>query len=262
MTIHYPSTGITTAFAWVLLLIAGDSLADSAAPGTEFSDCEGCPVMVVIPSGQFTMGSLEGEEGRSEGPIHEVEIAYEFAAGKFEVTNAQFGLFVHETGHTQETNCIIWTDKWEPLEDTSWRNPGHGRESLDNEPVSCISWLDAKAYVVWLSDKTDKRYRLPTEAEWEYMARAGTTTRFYWGDSAEGICDKVNLFDESGRAASDLVWESENCDDGYAFTSPVGSFPANPFGLHDVIGNLWEWTEDSYTVPYPEGSTDGSSYQA
>lgn len=247
--------------ALVLMLIATSCQAASGVPGTEFSDCDDCPVMVVIPGGQFKMGSLEGEEGRPEGPIHDVTIGYDFAVGKFEVTYAQFGEFARETNHVPEKNCIIWTDKWEPLEDTSWRNPGHGREPLENEPVSCMSWHDAKAYAAWLSVRTGRSYRLLSEAEWEYVARAGTTTRFFWGDDADDICDRVNLFDESGRQASDLVYVSADCNDGFPYTAPVGSFKPNPFGLHDIIGNVWEWTEDCYAVPYPEGLADGSSYQ-
>ena len=261
MNIQFPRAGISVTFTMVLFLVANNCPAASDAPGTEFSDCDGCPVMVVIPGGHFKMGSLEGEEGRPEGPIHEVTIGYDFAVGKFEVTYAQFSEFALETDHMPEKNCIIWTDKWEPLEDTSWRNPGHGREPLENEPVSCMSWHDAKAYVAWLSGKTERSYRLLSEAEWEYVARAGTTTRFFWGDDADDICDRVNLFDESGRRESDLVYVSAECDDGFPFTAPVGSFDPNPFGLYDVIGNVWEWTEDCYTVPYPAGLADGSSYQ-
>jgi formylglycine-generating enzyme required for sulfatase activity len=218
--------------------------------------------MVVIPGGSFRMGSVEGEEGRPEGPIHDVTIDYEFAVGKFEVTYGQFAEFVRETNHTPAKNCIVWTDKWEALEDTSWRNPGFGRAVLENEPVSCISWHDAKAYVSWLSAKTGKRYRLLSESEWEYVARAGTSTRFFWGDSAEEACEHVNLFDASGRRVSDLPYVPAECDDGYPFTAPVGSFDPNAFGLHDVTGNVWEWTEDCFTVPYPPDLGDGRSYQA
>lgn len=232
---------------------------DKAA--TEFSDCEDCPTMVVIPAGSFMMGSLEGEEGRSEGAIHEVNIDYEFAVGKYEVTIGQYAEFVGETGHTSTSKCIVWTDKWEALEDTSWRNPGFGRAPLEDEPVGCVNWNDAKAYVAWLSGKTKQPYRLLSEAEWEYAARGGATTRFFWGDTTDEICKYVNLFDKSGTEASDLVYVPAECDDGFAFTAPVGSFPPNPFGLHDIIGNVWEWTEDCYTVPYPQEPTDGSSYQ-
>lgn len=253
--------------AFVSVIVMSGCQSKSFDPGTEFSDCESCPTMVVVAGGSFQMGSLEGEEGRPEGPVHNVAIGYDFAVGKFELTNGQFAEFVDEENYVQAKNCIVWTDKWEALGDTSWRNPGYGREPLENEPAACLSWHDAKAYVAWLSEKTGKSYRLPSESEWEYFARAGAETRFPWGDSVEGICERVNLFDKSGRKASALV-NAENrpyvpaeCDDGFAYVSPVGSFPPNAFGLHDVIGNVWEWTEDCYAVPYPLGLSDGSSYQ-
>ena len=246
-------------FAMALLL--GGCSAPKYTPGTKFRDCEECPVMVVISGGSFQMGSLEGEEGRPEGPIHEVTINYDFAVGKFEVTNGQFAKFADETGYQQAGNCIVWTDKWEALPDTSWRNPGYGRPPGDDEPVGCISWHDANAYIAWLSKKTGKPYRLLSESEWEYVARAGSSTRFPWGDSADGICERVNLFDESGRRASDLVYVPAECDDGFPFTAPVGSFEPNGFGLYDVTGNVWEWTRDCYAVPYPSGLNDGGSYE-
>lgn len=250
----------TTLATVAVVFLAGCQTA-KYAPGTEFRDCESCPSMVVIPGGSFQMGSLEGEEGRFEGPVHTVTIGYDFAVGKTEVTNGQFAEFARETNYTQAANCIVWTDKWEALEDSGWRNPGYGRAPLEDEPVACMSWHDAKAYVAWLSARTGKPYRLLSESEWEYVARAGSNTRFPWGDSAEDICKRANVFDESGKRASDLVYVPAECDDGYPFTAPVGSFKPNAFGLYDVIGNVWEWTEDCYAVPYPAGLSDGRSYQ-
>jgi len=242
------------------------------APIAEFSDCESCPTMVVVSGGSFQMGSLEGEEGRSEGPIHNVTIDYRFAVGKYEVTYGQFAKFARETNHTPAKNCTIWAGhQWAVVEGTSWQNPGYGRTVTENEPVSCVSWHDAKAYISWLSAKTGKPYRLLSESEWEYVARAGTSTRFFWGDSADEICRHANVFDKSGghasdlasgRQVSDLAYMPADCDDGYAFTAPVGSFGPNAFGLFDVTGNVWEWTEDCYTVPYPPDVADGRSYQA
>lgn len=245
----------------VLSMASGACEANGFRAGTEFRDCDACPMMVVVEGGSFKMGSLEGEEGRPEGPIHDVTIGQDFAVGKFEVTNGEFARFVEETGYTQEKNCVIWTGKWEALPDSSWRNPGYGRAPADSEPVGCMSWHDAKAYIAWLSRKAGKTYRLPSEAEWEYVARAGSSTRFPWGDDADDICKRVNLFDESGRRASALSYVAAECDDGYPFTAPAGSFAPNRFNLHDVIGNVWEWTEDCYVVPYPPGHADGSSVQ-
>lgn len=253
--------GLAALLMAIPLALVGSCQATTQAPGTEFTDCESCPVMVVVAPGRFMMGSDEGEEGRPNGPVHEVTIGYPLAVGKFEVTVAQFRRFVEESGHQPGEPCIVFTDKWEPVPGTGWHNPGFGRAPLDDEPVGCISWLDAKAYAAWLSRRTGKPYRLPSEAEWEYFARAGTTTRYFWGDSDEGICQRINLFDRSGRKASALSYIPAECDDGHAFAAPVGSFPPNPFGLHDTTGNVWEWTEDCYAVPYPERPADGSSYQ-
>lgn len=261
MYMSLPGCARAAAVATAAVTVLAGCQAISYSPGTEFRDCESCPAMVVVPGGSFQMGSLEGEEGRFEGPVHPVTIAYDFAVGKFEVTNEQFAEFVKETNYTQAANCIIWTDKWEARGDSSWRNPGYGRAPLENEPVGCMSWHDAKAYIAWLSAKTGKRYRLLSESEWEYVARAGANTRFPWGDSAADICARANVFDESGRRASKLAYVPAECDDGYAYTAPVGSFKPNAFGLYDVIGNVWEWTEDCYVVPYPAGSSDGSSHQ-
>ncbi|HPF25524.1 MAG TPA: formylglycine-generating enzyme family protein [Steroidobacteraceae bacterium] len=261
MKIRSMSVAFRALAAFAFLFVASDSQSRDFEPGTEFSDCDGCPVMVVVPGGRFQMGSLEGETGRFEGPIHEVRIGYDFAVGKFEVTYAQFAEFVRAAGHVPAERCIVWTDKWEALDDTSWRNPGYGRAPLGDEPVGCISWNDAKAYVAWLADKTGAPYRLLSESEWEYAARGGTSTRYYWGDDADDICVRANLFDASGRRASDLTYVSADCDDGYPFTAPVGSFPPNPFGIHDITGNVWEWTEDCYAMPYPAGLTDGRSHQ-
>ena len=256
--------GLWPALAILLLLPAslGVCRAGGHVPGAEFRDCEDCPTMVVVKGGNFKMGSLEGEEGRPEGPMHDVTIAYNFAVGKYEVTNAQFARFVMETGYVQQKNCIIWAGgKWQEIPDSSWRNPGYGRAPEENEPVACMSWHDAKAFTAWLLRKTGKVYRLPSEAEWEYYARASSRTRFPWGEGADDICERVNLFDQSGRQASALLYVAAECDDGYPFTAPVGSFAPNAFGLYDVTGNVWEWTEDCYVVPYPSNHADGSSVQ-
>ena len=128
--------------------------------------------------------------------------------------------------------------------------------------MGCLSWIDARAYARWLSVQTGERYRLPSEAEWEYVARAGATTRYFWGDDAEPICNFSNSYDLSGRRASAFAYEWAECDDGYTHVAPVGSFRPNPFGLFDVLGNVWEWTEDCYTLNYPAEPVDGSDYQS
>ena len=146
------------------------------APGTVFRDCPECPEMVVVPAGSFLMGSSPDEKGRRkcESPLHRVSIPKPFAAGKYEVTKREFGVFVRATGRDMEGGCWLF----DPVEGKgkkdvarSWRSPGY--EQTDRDPVSCVNWSDAQAYVNWLSEKTEKLYRLPSEAEWEYAARVG-----------------------------------------------------------------------------------------
>ena len=183
-------------------------------PGDTFRDCPGCPEMVVVPAGSFLMGSPESEEGRwdDEGPVHEVTIARPFAVGVYEVTFGEWDACVSGGG------C----GGYRP-DDQGW---GRGRR-----PVVNVSWEDAQAYVRWLSGRTGEAYRLLSEAEWEYVARAGTTTRYWWGN-------------EIGRNRANCDGCGSRWDDKQ--TAPVGSFAANPFGLHDVHGNVWEWTEVCY----------------
>ncbi|MEE8502787.1 MAG: SUMF1/EgtB/PvdO family nonheme iron enzyme, partial [Kiloniellales bacterium] len=167
--------------ALFLGLFSATHTAVAAAPDT-FKDCDTCPEMVVIPAGSFTMGSPASEKGRynKEGPQHRVSIPRSFALGKYEVTKAEFAAFVHETGRDAQ-GCLIRDDgKWKDDDSKSWRNPGYTQS--DSHPVVCVNWDDAKAYARWLSRKTGKEYRLPSESEWEYAARASTTTARYWGD--------------------------------------------------------------------------------
>src|SRR5215475_7438405 len=144
-----------------------------------FKECDDCPEMLVVPAGAFAMGSPKNEKARAdnEGPQHRVTIARAFALGKLEVTVDQFAAFVTESGHQMGSACDVWQDgKWSEQPGRSWRDPGFGQSG--SHPAACISWEDAKAYAAWLSGRTGKSYRLPTEAKWEYAARGGTTTRF------------------------------------------------------------------------------------
>jgi formylglycine-generating enzyme required for sulfatase activity len=191
-----------------------------------FEECsEYCPEMVVIPSGWFMMGSPEDEKGRDpdEGPLHKVTIVRPFAVSKFDVTFEQYYLCVWMKG------CRMVSD---------------GNMGAGSRPVINVTWYDAQSYVNWLSKFTGRPYRLLTEAEWEYSARAGTTTDYYWGrDFVRGKANCNNCGSE---------WDARQ-------TSPVGSFPPNPFGLYDMVGNVYQWLQDCYYEDYREAPMDGSA---
>jgi formylglycine-generating enzyme required for sulfatase activity len=207
--------------------IAGDDEPPAATgsdtgAGSVFQDCAECPQMVVIPAGRFTMGF---DAGRSEEkPAHEVEIAESFALGVYETTYAEWGVCV------QEGSC-----RYDPAD--------HGDSGNPQLPVSNISWDDAQNYVRWLSARTGEQYRLPSEAEWEYAARAGTSTIYWWGDEAG-----TNLANCQNCGSR---WDNQQA-------APVGSFQANPFGLYDMHGNVWEWTADCWNDSYRDAPADGT----
>ncbi len=209
--------------------------------------------MVVIPKGSFRMGDIQGSGYESEKPVHRVTIDYEFAMGKYEVTKGEFAQFVKVTGYQTEAEkgdgCYGWTGNgWGKKVGFNWRNVGFSNEN--NHPVVCVSWNDAKAYAQWLSDQTGYEYRLPSEAEWEYAARAGTETKYWWGNEASHKYMNYSGDSYGGLAKGQDKWK---------YTAPVGSFPANPFGLHDMNGNVWEWNEDSWHSNYKGAPSDGSA---
>ena len=207
--------------------------------GDTFQDCPGCPKLVVVPSGSFMMGSSGEEEDRDddEGPTHEVRIGYQLAVGVYPVTFDEWDMCVSDGG------C----DGYKPY-DNNW---GRG-----NRPVINVSWHDAKTYTWWLSWKTGKGYRLLSESEWEYVARAGTVTRYWWGDEIgrnRANCDGCgNRWDNEDE---ERLWFMSS----QGKTSPVGSFSANAFGLYDVHGNVREWVEGTWNSNYDGASTDGSA---
>ncbi|MCY4514057.1 MAG: SUMF1/EgtB/PvdO family nonheme iron enzyme [Candidatus Tectomicrobia bacterium] len=225
-----------------------------------FRDCPECPEMVVVPPGSFRMGGPYGETGRqnNEGPQHRVEIRRPFAVSMFEVTRLQFLRFAIDTNRTWANTCITFErGEIEERMDRHWQSPGF--HQTDRHPIVCVSWDDALAYVGWLSLRTGKPYRLLSESEWEYVARAGTSTARYWGDSESDQCRHANGLD----ASTDLVGRSgrAGCHDGYPATSPAGAFTRNPFGVYDVLGNVWEWTQDCALESYGEVSGDGRARQ-
>ena len=211
--------------------------------------------MVVVPAGEFIMGAAPGEEerehlaaeftARSE-PRRTVKVR-SFSAGRFEVTRAQFRTFAESSGR-MGGGCFAWAGGGFELDAArDWRNPGYPQD--DTHPVSCVSWDDAGAYASWLTRRTGRRYRLLTEAEWEYAARAGAATARFWGDDPIRSCDYANGAD---RATAERVpgaqsWSLVDCNDGHAYTAPVGSYHANAFGLYDMLGNVEEWTQDCWS---------------
>ena len=243
--------GHTTATE-VVPQVVDDGAADRAAQdpmvGDRFRDCPECPEMAVLPAGSYRMGSPSYEQGRQEdeGPAHEVTIAVPFAIGVYEVTVAEFGRFVDETGYSAGSSCFTYP-----------RFRQNGRH-----PVVCVNWNDARAYVAWLSRETGEEYRLPSESEWEYAARAGTRTARPWGDGESGQCRHANGLDASAKEHySDLKWVVASCRDGHVRTAPVGSFGANDWGLHDMLGNVSEWTEDCWNDSYAGAPSDGSAWE-
>lgn len=217
--------------------------------------------MVAIPAGSFDMGSPSYEAGRkdNEGPIHWVSVDA-FALTKTHITRGQFAAFVNETSYDAGNECFTFEGgKIEKRSNRNWRDPGFKQE--DSHPVVCVNWEDAKAYAAWLSKKTGKTYRLPSEAEWEYAARASTTTACYWGDSPNEACSYANVMDSTGKAlVPGVTLEAHNCSDGYAYTAPVASFKPNAFGLYDMIGNAGEWVEDCWNKSYDGAPIDGSAW--
>ena len=238
-------------------------------PGRRFRDCDACPEMVVVPAGSYMMGSPSGEEGRldSEGPRHRVTIAEPFAVGVHEVTRGEFARFAAATNRSRDDSC--WTDeegKWAGRNGRHWRSPGF--EQTDRHPVVCVSWDDARAYARWLSRETGERYRLLSESEWEYVARGGTRTARYWGESESGQCRHANAADFTAkRYGLDMTqyvpdWTIVSCDDGYYHTAPAGTFARNNFGLHDVLGNAWEWVQDCWHDGYGGAPSDSRAWES
>lgn len=224
-----------------------------------FSDCNDCPQMVVIPAGTFVMGSPETEPKRDadESPQHAVTLAAPFAVSRHEITRGQYAAFVQDTGQPTGPDCRVWVkDAWVVVEGKSWQDPHFPQ--TDAHPVTCISWYDARAYTEWLAIKTGRPYRMLSEAEWEYAARAGTSTAYHHGDDPDGLCATDNGHDlTSMEVHVDMPWEGVNCRDGFAQTAPVGSLKPNSWGVYDVHGNVWEWLEDCYTASYENTPRDG-----
>ena len=214
-------------------------------PGEVFRDCDECPQMVVVPAGTFTMGSPPSEEGRddNEGPQHSVTIPVPFAVGVYEVTFAEWNACVAAGG------C-----------------PGGIHNEGRGLPANGMPWNPAQEYVSWLSHRTGARYRLLSEAEWEYVARAGSRTARYWGEGWADQCRYANGDDFRFEYRLSSEDEESLCfssgGDGYPGFAPVGSFEPNAFGLYDVLGNVEEWTQDCWNDSYAGAPANGSAWQS
>jgi formylglycine-generating enzyme required for sulfatase activity len=246
---------LTTLFLLPLIISAPLLAGEAAKQKGTFE-----PEMVTIPGGSFHMGDLSGTGYSNQGPAHQVTIE-PFQMGKYEVTKAEFASFIKASGYQTDAEkntdgdmgCLV--DKggnWEWQAGTSWQK--HLFKQTDNDPVVCISWNDASAYIEWLKGQSGKNYRLPTEAEWEHAARAGSKTLYPWGDEAS--------HEHANYGKDECCGGFIQGRDQWEHTSPVGSFPANAYGLHDMHGNVWEWAEDCWNRSYEGAPTDGAAWNS
>ena len=223
------------------------------------------PIMVTIPAGSFEMGSTANENSK---PLHQVNVS-EFSMGKYEVTVNEFRQFVEATNYAVPQECRHQLNGWFRMASKgNWET--NALNTSEFQPVVCINWQTANAYTQWLAKATGKPYRLPTEAEWEYAARAGTKTDYFFGDDTDltKVCDYANTADLTGENilqrdgnTSYYNWSGEmaNCVDHSAYASIVGMYKANQFGLHDVVSNVLEMLADCNSEDYSNTPTDGSA---
>ena len=293
MRTHLPLFGLLLG----TLLSACGSLPRPAAPPQVIKNSLGM-AFVRVPAGEFSMGSEESPEALArdypgyerkrfldltdEAPLHRVRITRPFYLGQHEVTVGQFRQFLQASGYMPEsiadgTGGYGYNAAYDPARSQrgdafegrdpkySWRNPGFAQD--DTHPVLNVTWNDAVAMARWLSQREGQTYRLPTEAEWEYACRAGSTTRYPGGNDPRSLLKTANTFD-ADAAVHWPAWQARALPghDGHAFTAPVGSFAPNAFGLYDMLGNAWEWTADWHGEDYyaqsptnnPPGPESGS----
>ena len=230
----------------------GETFVDAIASGGNG------PEMVVIPAGNFRMGCLSYDDDcyDDEKPVHDVRIPQPFALSKFEVTRGDFSRFVEATGYSTGNSCRTYEGgSWEVRSGRSWRSPAF--QQTDAHPVVCVNWQDAKAYIAWLSRETGEVYRLASESEWEYAARAGSVTKYAFGNDESRLCRHGNHADASTSFSN----RHTGCSDGVGErTAVVGSYEINAFGLHDMHGNVWEWVEDCWNDSYYGAPTQGEAW--
>ncbi len=268
------------------VFIAYPGWAQDKPPLSRFKDCDSCPEMVVLPAGEYVMGATGHEEKDifighvpAEHPAHKVSIGYRFAIGRFEVTTGEFDAYVRELGVKVGGTCGIRLMEKGPLarKFTGTRHPDDGKDNMgpfhvfitdgsyaqpglpvsSRQPAVCVSRLEIIAYLDWLGTRTGRAYRLPSEAEWEYAARAGTATIGFWGDNFAHACKYANFGDrKSGYQAGMAAPCAESVSPDW--TAEVGSYAPNPWGLYDMAGNVQELIADCWHDSYAGAPSDGS----
>ncbi|MBC7917654.1 MAG: formylglycine-generating enzyme family protein [Rhodoferax sp.] len=237
-------------------IVAEPTVVAQTQNGNVVKDCADCPELVTIPAGSFSMGSSAGTPfaDASESPSHVVTVS-SFAMGQDAVTRGQFSVFVTAANYQSDAERLggcfgLAGDNWEFKPKLTWRRPGYAQD--DSHPVVCVTWNDANAYLQWLSAATKKKYRLPTEAEREYATRAGSTEAYWWGNSIN--LEQANYRDDALFAKDPSKRPSRMA------TVPVKQFAANPFGLYNVHGNVWEWVQDCQHNSYGGAPADGTAW--
>ena len=226
--------------------------------GEVFRDCPTCPLMKALAPGQFAQGAPASQPDATpiELPQHRVSITYPLGMGVYEITVGEFKEFADATQH-KSAGCRMYNGSWQDSPEANWNNVGYTQTAT--HPVACVSWRDARDYAAWLSRKTGQKYRLPSDSEWEYAARAGSVASRPWKEKIEGACSNANVADQTA-AQQYPGWKVHPCSDGYTFTAPVGSFQPNTFGLYDMLGNVFEWVQDCWHPDYRGAPTDGSAW--
>ena len=279
-------TGSLPAALAAAIVSSAQARAETPAPLSSFKDCPACPEMVALPAGRFLMGASPedrkfsyGETMSSELPQHQVDIGYSFAVSRFEVSVADFAAYVAETGARTGGECEIRTPDLGPnagqfvgtlkpgepqmpglvvIVDGDFRSPGAVVSA--QHPATCISRREALAYLAWLGEKSGRTYRFPTEAEWEYATRAGSTTPFHYGGGFAELCKYGNFADRKSPYSARVAAQCAENPSPTAL-APLGSYQPNAWGLHDMIGNAFEFTEDCATENYHGAPVDGSPWR-